>query len=165
MANVLPPRHSFARAMCGLTLMELVLTVVIFAVVVAAVAPVIAMGLRAVVEGREMAADEAEATLALERFVRDVRRAQSLAGTPEGVKVDGITLAFTDENVTYEFADGRLSRDGQVLARRVATGAEETFFRVDRIPAEGDNERKPHVTMSLRTTASRVPYQAMGAPR
>ena len=151
--------------MRGLTLMELVLTVVIFAVVVAAVAPVIAMGLRAVVEGREMAADEAEATLALERFVRDVRRAQSLAGTPEGVKVDGITLAFADENVTYEFADGRLSRDGQILARRVDTGADETFFRVDRVPAEGENQRKQHVTMSSRMVASGVSYQATGVPR
>lgn len=165
MTRVLPPQYSFPHAMRGFTLMELVLTVVILAVVAAAVAPVVTTGLRAVVDGRDMAVDEAEATLALERLVREVRRAQSLAGTPEDTRVESITLTLADDNVTYEFADGRLLRDGQVLARRVDTEANDTFFRVDRIPSDEDRERKHHVTMSLRMAASGVSYQATGVPR
>ena len=151
-----------AGAMRGLTLMELVLTMVILAVIAAVLAPVVSTGTLALVQGREAAATEAEATLALERFVRDVRRAGSVEGAAQGEPVDSLTLVFADGEVTYRLADGHLSRNERVLARRVATDAGETFFRVDRIP---DDDGKQHTTLSLRIADSSQAYQATGVLR
>lgn len=150
-------------AMRGLTLMELVLTVVILAVIAAAVAPVATTGIQAMVQGRDLATAESEATLALERFVRDVRRARSIQEPPDG----SLRLELPEGDVTYRLANGRLTRGERDLARRVDTDSSGSYFRVNRIPANNNEEGqgKQHVTLSLRMETSGVPYRATGAPR
>ena len=147
--------------------MELVLTVVILAVIAAAVAPVATTGIQAMVQGRDLATAESEATLALERFVRDVRRTQSIESSSEGTALERVTLVLPEGSVIYSLDDGRLTRDGRTLALRVDTDSSGSHFRVDRIPANEDEEDQgnQHVTLTLRMAASGIPYQATGVPR
>ncbi|MFO7859514.1 MAG: prepilin-type N-terminal cleavage/methylation domain-containing protein [Ectothiorhodospiraceae bacterium] len=149
-----------SRRPCGVTLIELILTLVVLAVLVAVLAPVMSTGINAYIEGRRLADRERQASLALERLVRDLRAADSvdLGGDQT------LTLNRNGPSTEYSYAvsDGELLRDGETIAAAVDDATDATFFFETEVANGGDS-----VTLwSLHLTIEDLPpYQATGRPR
>ena len=149
----------------GFTLLELVIALLVLGVVSLVVAPLLTTGVAALVEGRNHADRERQATLALERFVRDVRGAES--GTLEA-QDGGMTLRFVSVRdggeVTYHLGGDQLTRSGpNGPARVLATGIRawnggNGGFRIGSSPV-------PYATISVAVDGVADPYRATGAPR
>jgi prepilin-type N-terminal cleavage/methylation domain-containing protein len=90
-----------ARLIRGFTLLEVVITIVVFAIVATLGAALMSSGFRAYFLGREIAEDDAQARLAFERMARELRRARGTADLNIGVAnqvsftdIDGVAIAY-----------------------------------------------------------------------
>ena len=140
----------------GVTLIELILTLVVLAVLVAVLAPVMSAGIKAYIEGRQLADRERQASLAVERLVRDLRAADSVA-------VDDAQTLTLNRNgpaaeYSYTVTGGELRRDGETIAAAVDDASDATFFFETDVG--GTSLWSLHLTIE-----DLPPYQATGRSR
>jgi prepilin-type N-terminal cleavage/methylation domain-containing protein len=109
----------------GFTLLELILVMVLVGIAAVMVVPFVGNVLSNLLEGRELSQRESQAVLAPERFVRDVRMADSV----DFVNSQEITLTLDGIGATYLIYSGSLLLDGQPLAKHVT--AESSFSKID----------------------------------
>ncbi len=100
----------------GFSLLELILVMVLVGIAAVMVAPFVGHVLSNLLEGRELSDREGQAVAALERFIRDVRRAETVTLDSD----QQITLSLDGGNVIYLINSGSLQINGQILARHLA---------------------------------------------
>jgi prepilin-type N-terminal cleavage/methylation domain-containing protein len=100
----------------GFTLIEMVLVMVLLGIAALMVVPFVGHIFSNLLEGRELSHREGQAVMALERFVRDVRGADSVTVNNNQKKM---TLENDGSDVIYEIVTGNLLLDGQVLAKHL----------------------------------------------
>ena len=123
-----------ARNEEGFTLVELLVSIFIFAVLSTSFFLVMLGGTRGSEITREVVSISEEARLGLNRMVRDTREAQRLTAVgPDSYTIlvdfnrDG-DVVDADEEETFEFVDGTITLNDEVLVRGVAAiGAEPVF--------------------------------------
>lgn len=103
----------------GFSLIEIILTLVIVGIIAGLVGPFLGQVLGNFVDARQLSDRERQATLALERFVRDVRK----EGNVYNINNGGNTLSLNNNNIVYRLqASGVLTRNGEILARYIDNG-------------------------------------------
>ena len=124
-------RAGVSRDLCGgnrgFTLIEIVLVILLVGILAGVVGPLIGQLVRGYVETRQLNEYERQATLALERFVRDARGSDNDA--PDQTVVDdgkGLNLVLGSGNAAFRIdPGGTLTVNGDVLARNVDYDASE----------------------------------------
>lgn len=116
LADIVIPRGKDRN---GFTLIELILVLVLVGIAAVMVVPFVGHVLSNLLEGRELSHREGQSVLALERFVRDVRRADAVTFTSS----QEIRLSLDGSDTTYLIDSGSLQLDGQILARHLAAGS------------------------------------------
>jgi len=97
----------------GFTLLEIILVTVLLGIAAIMVVPFVGHIFSNLLEGRELSHRESQAAMALERFVRDVRGADSVTVNNN----QKMTLTIDGTDVIYDIVSGNLRLDGQVLAK------------------------------------------------
>lgn len=112
----------------GFTLIEMVVVMAIVGVVAVAVTPMIMSMFESYTDQRQFADTDAQARLALERMLRELRTVR----TPADLSAPGASISFTDVNgnaIAYSLSGTQLLRDTDVLATGVANLAFSYFDR------------------------------------
>jgi prepilin-type N-terminal cleavage/methylation domain-containing protein len=91
-------RRSTASRLAGFTLIEVVITLIIMGVLATIGATLMSRGFLSYFVGREIARDDAQGRLALERMARELRTVRSTADLNIGV-ANQITITDFDQNV------------------------------------------------------------------
>jgi prepilin-type N-terminal cleavage/methylation domain-containing protein len=100
----------------GFTLLELIITIVMLAVISVAVGRIVLEGLSMMQTSDKISSTGWQGLIALERFTNDVHRIRSKADI---TTVTASQFTFTDVNgtsVAYSLSSGKLMRAGQILA-------------------------------------------------
>lgn len=103
----------------GFTLIETVIVIAILGAITAGLSTLIVEMFQSYSSQQQFADQDAQARLALERMLRDVRDARSTAD----LNAPGASLVFTDTTatlVTYAISGTQLQRNGNVLADGVS---------------------------------------------
>lgn len=126
----------------GFSLLEIILVLAMTGVVVAGVTPFATNVLSNIVEGRQLAQRADQGSLALERFVRDVRASDPNNNTINGLQM---TLVVGGNDIIYEISGDNLTVDGDPMARYLV--GERSGFSEASI--NGVNGEYPVITMTL----------------
>ena len=102
----------------GFTLIELVVTTAIVAVIGVVFAQIFSSGLKNYIVGRELVDDDAQARIALERLSRDIRMLRSTADVSTFLPTRFVFVDVTGVSVDYQY-----SAATQQLTRAEAGGA------------------------------------------
>lgn len=100
----------------GFTLIEIIMTLVLVGIIAGLVGPFLGQVLGNFVDARQLSERERQATLALERFVRDVR-------AYDVTSIDQTTLNLNNGTIIYKLQSGSLAlkrnRGWKILARYI----------------------------------------------
>lgn len=127
----LQPQSWFKKT--GFTLIEIIMTLVLVGIIAGFVGPFLGQVLGNFVDARQLSERERQATLALERFVRDVRVSEVYETNQKTLKL------LNNETIEIEYSlqpSGVLTRNGKVLARYIDYG--ESSFDSQTISNEYD---------------------------
>ena len=141
-----PRRSAFGftvprRSAFGFTLIELVTSLVIISVLAAVAAPILSRGLESYFQGTEVAYEDADARLAMERMLRDFRQIRNPAGISKIICAGTCTsTTFTDNagnTVLYVVNGGNLVRQaGNAGVQRILS-SNVTSFTLTFLQADG----------------------------
>src|SRR5262249_45837900 len=115
-------RPAVPRRASGFTLVEMIVTIVIGAIVFGIGGMVISNGFRTYFAGGGIASDDWQGRLALERMTRDLRNVRS---TADLTTILGSNIAFTDINgntISYQLAGTTLNRIQNGVTQPLADG-------------------------------------------
>jgi prepilin-type N-terminal cleavage/methylation domain-containing protein len=115
----------------GVTLIEVVVVIVILGVLGVLGAPILMSATRIYVMEKSILSTDAQAQLAVERMVREIRRIQVSAANPTLFTVNRLSFTLDGAQVTYSLnAQSQLLRNSDILATGVS-GLSFTYFRTD----------------------------------
>lgn len=117
---LLPPRQpSYLRNAFGFTLVELIFTMMILAVISIVVGRVLFQGYNTMLTSEKISTTGWQGLISLNKITNDIHRIRS---TSDISTISSNQLAFTDvagNSVTYSLSSGNLLRNGAVLASGV----------------------------------------------
>lgn len=168
---VVPPR--FARPARGFTLMELLMVLVIFGIVGAVAAPLLANGFRAYFTGRDISETDWQARVAVERMTRELRGIRAPADLTAASASDITFVDTSGTSIRYCLGAvggcpgvaGDLMRNGQPLAGGISALAFSYLTRG--AAATGAGAAVFYVTIGFTASQNAVAktYRATVSPR
>ncbi|MBF0368778.1 MAG: type II secretion system protein [Magnetococcales bacterium] len=149
----LAPRHQARRL--GFTLLEMVMTITLLAVVTGMVLPILSVGFETFFLHSNIRESDSRALLALERMTRELRGAD-----PDTLVTGASSISFTDQNgaaVSFVLNNDTLMRGGSILAEGVTalaftvnSGTYDTTVQIDLTVEVGGQGEPFRTTVGIR---------------